>query len=409
VYVFRHRSWLVGLLGASTAGLALLAACLPTLAAIGQVEAGGGADAESTPFSGCGDGFIETLDDGGDAGESCDPGDASVPGCEKCHFVCSGAIDDAGHCYFLVEDTSRYSSAQTACANQGAHVVTLSSKREIEFVSGLLSANDAGDDAYWVGLLASGNLAGSGTAAPWGAEADEPGWPGSSNPCPGCFAVGADNDNAFRPLEDLDGGASALQCLVADRDAGWLQASCTAGARTFKTICEREPVGQRQFFCGGAYCTTIPVTVGRKRYVISIEQVTADEAYAECKARYGVDRGSLVLLETREEREQLIYEIRKRFTQPTSFWIGLALTDGGAWTWDDGVADEETTRPRPWGDLQPNDAEIGAGRAFLSIPEEPLKRVHFDTQLAYSDDGQGAAARRQYVCERPPESRDAGQ
>lgn len=390
MYVFRHRSWLVGLVGASAAVLAALGACLPTLAPIGAADAA--ADAEITLFSGCGDGFIETLDDGGDAGESCDPGDASVIGCESCRFVCSGAIDEVGHCYFVVEDTTDFGVASTACAVENAHVVTLASQREAAFVSALV---DGG--AHWVGLSRASDLKGEPYAA---SEVQEPGWPRSIEKCSGCFAVGADAaTNAFGLHPDArDAAASDLNCVVAE-DGRWLATTCSGPPK--KTICEREPVGQRQFFCGGAYCTNIAATAGRKRYVISIDEATAEEAAEECRLRYASENGKLVVFETREEREQLVREILTRFSPtaqtPFTFWIGLsAPTDGGPWAWDDGVVDGTTAPARPfeWGASEP--ATSSGSRAFIYV----TARARVDQQLAYADDA--GTTKRGYVCQRSP-------
>ena len=389
-----------------TAGLAVVGACLP---ALDPIKSAPDATDESPNVllpSGCGDGVIETLDDGGDAGESCDPGDASPAGCEACQVVCSGALDEAGHCYFLAEDTDDSTSARGACERQSAHLVTFSSQREVDFVADFLAGRDAGDAHYWVNLsMQPGRLEGAGS--PYGPLGpSEPGWPGSPSPCHGCFAVGADaSTNEFALFPDAS-RADAL-CLVAVAvavpDAGWLRVACKDGP-VFKTVCERQPAGQRLFYCGGPYCSTVPATAGRKRYVISIEEVTAEAADVDCRSRYG---GTLAILDSREEREQLATEIKKLFPQPISLWIGLSQKDGGAWTWDDGQPDDGLRRPRPWGEDQPStsanaNANRGAGRAFLAMPDnlgtDGVRR--FDTQLAYSDDDGGAGARRQYVCQR---------
>jgi hypothetical protein len=96
-------------------------ACLPDLADISPTDAG--FDGEKiAPFVGCGDGVIATLDDGGDSGESCDPGkpndvDAQAPGCSACQITCEGVLDPAtGHCYFAA-GAFDYKGAVGACSS----------------------------------------------------------------------------------------------------------------------------------------------------------------------------------------------------------------------------------------------------------------------------------------------------
>jgi len=129
------------LAGLSAGVLGLGAACLPDLAPISTEPTSGEG---STPFVGCGDGVIATLDDGGDAGESCDPGkpndlDAQSPGCRSCQIVCEdgGVIDPrTGHCYFAAAASDSYQAAITSCKARGAHVVTFASKGEVALVQG---------------------------------------------------------------------------------------------------------------------------------------------------------------------------------------------------------------------------------------------------------------------------------
>ncbi|HVH47041.1 MAG TPA: C-type lectin domain-containing protein [Labilithrix sp.] len=349
-------------------------ACLPDLS---PFPAGPDASASSvaTQSLGCGDGLIETLDDGGDGGESCDPGEAGAAGCESCRFTCSGGIDDAGHCYFFADPMQTYNQAVTACRGAAGHVVTFASVRESAFASALVG--DGG--AYWVGLADRPDLGGYGP--PSGVR--EPGWPRSSASCTGCFALGADDAGAFALHPAEDAGA-ANQCLVAENGT-WLRVECN-GTKPRTTLCEREPIGQRIYPCGGLLCTTI--SASSKRYVVWPSAETAEQARALCETTY--DGGALVMLDTAEEREQLAREMGQRLPLPLEVWIGLSSV-GGVWQWDDGDPTDSHRRPLPWGDGEPGSA---TGRAFLHIADD-----RFDTQLARSDEDAGAT--RVFVCQRP--------
>lgn len=376
---------LLALIAVTVVVVAIVSACLPDLPALPAPDARSDADdtPPPTPFSGCGDSIIETLDDGGVTGETCDPGDASVAGCESCKFVCSGKINDAGHCYFFADNTKDYPSAVTACANAAAHVVTFASEREVAFVNDLVATfRDGG--AYWVGLSIQPEL-GDNYGPP--NNLLEPGFPRAST-CAGCFAVG--DGGPFPPHPDYDAGGS---CLVAERGA-WLQVP-TDPKRDFLTVCEREPIGQRLFYCGGPNCTTLAATAGTKRYVLPQALVTEADAVKAC-APYG----KLVHLDSNEEREQLVRQLAIQFAlkpgKPIEVWVGLSTPDGGAWLWDDaqGLTSGEKERPPPWGEGEPAAAAPGT-RAYLQISER-----QFDTQLARSRSDAGVA--RAVVCERPP-------
>lgn len=394
-------------LGAALSSAAIacvVAACLPDL---GDLPPDADASSETPPtelFQGCGDGVIETLDDGGDSGESCDPGDASPPGCESCQFTCTGVIGDAGHCYFLAQPTSSYSAAKSACANAAGHVVTFASVAEVETVRGLVAApSSAMSSSYWVGLELKND-------EQYGPTVLEPGWvgPTSTLTCPGCFGVGADDAGRFPTHpEAVDAGFAAINCLLADIDdaggGGWVRVPCTGfdagvGPRTYATVCEREPVGQRFFFCGGPNCTTLAATAGVKRYVIPTQLMTNEQAAAEC-SKYGA--AQLLVLDSNEEREQIVRELLGQFSVsppngPVEVWLGLATDESGLWRWGDDHSLVGSARPLPWGANQPL-AGI-AGRAFLRITADT-----FDTQLVYTDDGglaDGGPARRVVVCQR---------
>lgn len=364
----RKRAWRASFVfGAG--GLAALA-CLDDLPPLPPIEA----DAPAT-LSACGDGLVETLDDGGDAGESCDPGEAGATiGCEACALRCSGVLDGTGHCYFLAGRQEEYPDAVEACAGAAAHVVTIASAREAA-----LAEQVTGGQPYWVGLSQSGAVGGYGAA-----KDDEPGWP-ASGACPGCFAIGADDAGRFEPLPDAGTNPG---CLVA-AEGRWRAAPCTGGPHL--TLCEREPAGQRAFFCGGPYCTTLASTAGTKRYVFG-PSTSAEEASRFCEENYA--GGRLVVLRSSEERAELVREIAGRFGPGFTAWIGLSRRDGGAWLWDDGTA--EDAGALPWGDRQPAPPARAFERAYVRV--EGFPRV--DNQLAESA-GPERDGGRVAVCQRP--------
>ena len=376
-------AWLVAFAATSALG-AIAAACLPDLAALpaDRTLPEGAAPA----FVGCGDGVIATLDDGGDAGESCDPGktndiDAQAPGCKACEITCEGTLDPAtGHCYFAAGSDSTYTDARTRCKTAGAHVVTFASPAEVAIVAGLPAA----ESGSWVGLSRSATL--SEAYGPDPSRAEEPGFPyPPAGPCPGCFGLGA--DGGVFPLEDAS--ASGPDCLVA-KSGSWFQTACSGAIRT--TICEREPVGTRAKTRISVFFFTLPASAGKKTYLVDISKADPDQAARSCA---DLDGGSLVILDSAEEREQLAHELLALDPDAVEqrLWIGL-VEDGGAWSWEDGVAAAPGgSRPLPWGNAQPGGA-VGS-RAFMR-----LAATAYDTQLVYADDG-GKAPRR-YVCQSPP-------
>jgi hypothetical protein len=340
------------------AAVSLFFACLPELSALKTAPADAGDETTPiAPIEPCGDGFIDE-----DGGEECDPGDASVA-CVGCKVACPGITDDASaHCYYFTDGgATSYQAAAGSCA--GGHLVTIGSDREAAFVDGL----DAG--AYWVGASLQEALAGFGAVVE-----TEPGIAADGG-CPGCFA---------RPIVQGDGG-----CLVA-LDGGWSLSPCFDGGAT-TTICEREPLGTRSFFCPGPYCATVKGAA--KRYVIyASAAVTAEAAAAEC-ARY--DQGRLVVFESREERERVVREILLLGveTDPTPFtaWIGVS-NDGGTWSWDDGRPIDDGGRPSPWGADQPG---ANTGRAFIRVG-----KAFYDSQLAQANGD--VTATRPFICQRAP-------
>lgn len=340
------------------AGAGLVIACLPELSALKGADAAGtdGGDETSTvaPIRPCGDGFIDE-----DAGEECDPGDASTS-CVDCKVVCPGGVkDDASlHCYAVANEQTTFANAVSSCT--GGHVVTIGSEREAALVDSIATA------PYWVGASYQGALAGFGATV-----ATEPGFPRDGG-CTGCFARTI--------VAPADGGGG--DCVVA-ADEGWTISSCFDASAA--TVCEREPGGTRSFYCQGPYCSTINGTT--KRYLVYLkgQERTGAEAAAVCSQFEG---GRLVVFESREERERVVQEVlRLGVDTPFEAWIGLANV-GGTWTWDDGVVADDGGRPAPWGADQPN---TNAGRAFMRI-----NPAFYDSQLAQAKDDVARA----FICER---------
>lgn len=360
----------------TSAVLSAWTACLPELDALkGPRDAGGEDDAASIVTGGCGDGVIATLDDGGDAGESCDPGEALPAWCPECRIVCEGRLDEiGGHCYFALDAGVTFTEANAQCGARGAHVVTFASDDEARLVDEL--AGDGG--SYWIGLVKSGAL---GAYAP--SKAGEPGLPSEPDAsCAGCYARGG----AVAAAADDAGGDP--QCIVAT-DGGWARAACDT---TRLAVCEREPVGRRTFFCFPLQCATVAATAGRKRYLIDAIPRTAAEAKAQCEA---YDGGALAMFDTREEREQVLAELARLPTAvtPITAWIGITTDDdGGAWRWDDGMPVAGGTRPLPWAEAQP--AGAGGGRAFVRYDTN-----RYDSELALTEDGTGETLRAS-LCQR---------
>lgn len=376
-------------LSALTGAFAAAVACLPNLADIS--DDGASFEAGTAPLRGCGDGIIETLDDGGDAGESCDPGtDASVTGCASCQITCEGELDPSSHhCYFVAGADTSYGAAATRCKDQRAHVVTFSSDDEVARV-GKVALDPSG---YWIGLARSSLLLGAYQAN----RTEEPGFPyplltsapSATGPCPGCYGVGA--DAGVFPLADVDASDTLTDTsCVASRSGAWFRVPCNSGPSR-ATVCEREPSGARAQDCVGGFCFSLPQTRGDKTYLVVVSAADPETAAQNCG---GLDRGSLVVLETSQEREQLAHEIVTRYPDESQqLWIGL-VQDGGTWVWEDGVTAEPSSggRALPWGNAQP---EGGPGaRAYLRVGA-----AAYDTQLAYA--GDGTKARRLYVCQRP--------
>jgi hypothetical protein len=386
----RAAGWLgaaacAGALGAVVAAVA----CIPDLQDPATAADSGD---DAGPVTPCGDGIVD-LD-----AEQCDPGkplppDGSFAGCTgTCRMDCppGGFVWPRNqHCYFKAGvRQSIQQVAATECANSlpntRTHLVTFASEEEFEAVVGGI---DAGP--FWVGLLANTSVQANTYTS---AQQYEPGW---SPVCSGCFAH---TDDASVPL----GGTQDQGCVEGfpELDASWRQYSCNVpDAGKLIVICEREPNGTTARACDGGFCFEIPATYGIKHYLyVAKPAATADDARQACAAR----GGSLVVLESSEEREQIWYELSRLpslnlFNYP-NFWIGLSLADGGGWIWDDGTAAD--AYPSPWATLQPNVQAPDTTNAFLL--QNPSQ---YDTTLALLN---VPTTQQPYVCQIPVNAPDAG-
>ena len=371
---------MVGLVGAAAIATGVAeVACLPDPDRA-AADAGNTPDAR-TPGA-CGDGFIDPSIDG--SAEECDPGASGgdTPGCSpSCRVQCDGGVIDpvTKHCYFRLSRTTAESDGRSACGSMQlrSHVVTFAGDDEVGFIA------DAGfAPGFWVGLNYFGSHLG------YLSEGDsngEPGWnyPSNSAACPGCYArTGSTTDSYFPPL-GAEGGPMP-ECVYADSLTEWHHSPCS-GAPPRDTLCEREPPGTRATVCNGGICITVAQTQGTKRYLFVPSDTTADDAKGSCEAL----SGSLVLFDTREEREQLTREIAKYTGEVgASFWVGLAANAAGAYVWEDGKPD--SARPSLFG-IDAGVATPGA-RVFVSLrTTDPI-----DKGLGHADVPQSLHT---YVCQ----------
>jgi hypothetical protein len=333
--------------------------------------------------AGCGNGYIDLA-----LGEQCDPGDAGSSGCtSSCRVLCPRGFvwPNNNHCYQLAATTARSllstQGANLRCADLGGHVVTFASEDEFEKVANFFQAVDAG--VFWVGLQPGANPYVS-------LVAYEPGW---APLCSGCFAHTADPNQG---LPRSDAGQGCVVAATALEVPSWTTYPCN-GAPPAHVICEREPSGVQSVECDAGICIDLVVTHGTKRYAYQAARATADAAWTKCQELHG----SLVVLQSRDEREQLWHELGKLQPPPSGIWIGLLLVDGGAsdgggvWVWDKGVsANAPDAYAPPWGNSQPV-SRSATPRAYLSNAPGTL-----DDTLAHNDDR--AVTTLPYVCELPP-------
>lgn len=378
--------WLIGGAGGAVAVAVLAAvACIPDLP--GDDTAGQDATSSddstaadvareaATPDVArphCGDGVIQLSE-----GEQCDPGvvtEAGSGGCSAtCQMMCKGGLvwDRNHHCYQQVDPpAARITTAEGECG--GGHVVTFASEAELDTVAGAI---DAG--TFWVGLLQAFNRYDS----LWKLE---PGW---SPACPGCFA------HTSHPTSPLPGADAGCVSGSSDLSRDWQQADCTGngGVNRLHVLCELEPPGRLSSFCDAGICFDVVFTAGTKHYVLVRTATNGDTAEANCRAM----GGSLVVLQSRDEREQIWWELGRLpggVATPSAIWIGLSLPDGGSadaaadWIWDDDAG--EDAYPSPWGERQPKAGTTR--RAYLlnftgppTILDETLARDQTVTNLAY--------------------------
>jgi hypothetical protein len=292
----------------------------------------------AAPF--CGDGIVQLS-----RGEQCDPGPvaadaAPAVGCSgKCLVDCNGGVvwTRNDHCYIGAPEAVMINDAITRCSAYGktAHVVTLASDQELATVVGGLDAS-----SFWVGMYQGLDKFDSVTTL-------EPAWePG----CDGCYA------HTPNPEQPLPGPADASTGCVqgfADLDASWQQIPCVLTKARIPVICEWEPPGRLSQPCEGGQCFDLRFTYGTKHYVYQPLAAGPDEAEQQCEAM----GGTLVVLESRDEREQLWKELSHLLGNglPGTVWIGLSMPSGAAdWTWaDDASADAYAP---VWAFKQPRDS-----------------------------------------------------
>ncbi len=336
----------------------------------------------------CGDGFVDP-----DAGEDCDPGDVGDAGgasnaCASCKATCvvssySTFGDPATqHCYFQAGETASATAAASACEAYGGHIVRLVSEKELATVAGF-----AVTSPFWIGI----DRTAAGVWHPTETTV-EPGWAGD---CAGCFAQ-VDGGTIPPDLAETDPNGS---CVIgaSDLTQSWTDSQCSAPKKADfarQTICEREPLGSRARACGANVCLSVPATVSAKRYVVVGDPVDAglgaNDAVLACSAA----GARLVVLESREEREQLGRELGAYFHGASSAWIGLSDSNG-TWAWD---APGGMTPP-PWGEGEPaaTAGGIGVGRAFIVVDG-----TRVDSELAHAGSTSDAGGERHAaLCQTP--------
>jgi hypothetical protein len=166
-----------------------------------------------------------------------------------------------------------------------------------------------------------------------------------------------------------------------------------------RVICEREPVGAQFTPCEAGICVDLVATYGAKRYVIVTRAATADVAAQSCTS-FG---GRLVVLQSRDEREQLWLQLSRSSPELSRIWIGLSQKDGGSaddagdsWVWEDGTeADSPDGYPSPWGDHLP--VTVGTtSRAYMRAYMGEI-----DDTLARNDEEAQIVQTLPFVCELP--------
>lgn len=341
----------------------------------------------------CGDGYVDLS-----AGEQCDPGPNGGWGSGSvCNANCQIECGDGGflwpvnnHCYEVMASAADLDPGAVSQCNSGAHVVTFGSQQEFAAVAW---AHDAGP--FWVGLTTA-------ASRPYVSEESfEPGW---SATCPGCYAYTSDPTKPLRAWvgewgdagEDAAVTANYEQCVAAYSDPAtfWCQYPCY-GLPATRVVCEREPIGEQYSQCGDAgTCIDLVVTRTRKHYLY----VDVPAAPAKAEARCTAGGGTLVVLESPEEREQLWKQLKMLPAPPARFWIGLQQVQDPAtgvakWVWDNGTpAEGPSAYPSEWGDGEPS-ASGATSRAYVRHVSQGI-----DDTLARNDE---AETELPFVCEFP--------
>jgi hypothetical protein len=145
-------------------------------------------------------------------------------------------------------------------------------------------------------------------------------------------------------------------------------------------------------------CIELAATHGAKRYVYQPTPMAPDAAAGACASLGPGAR--LIVLQSRDEREELWHELSQLTSPPYSIWIGLSRVeadagDGGTWVWDDGTpADEPDAYPSPWA-TRPIIWATSTFRAYLAHVA-----IAQDDTLAHSD--RPATEALPFVCEVGP-------
>jgi hypothetical protein len=252
----------------------------------------------------------------------------------------------------------------------GGHVVTFASDEEFEAVTGALgSSDDGGPYWFWVGmrahLLGLGDNHYDAVIVP----RYEPGW---SPDCSGCYAR-ATGDGGDFAHNDAGNGGDCVRSRAAPSVPYWEKYACL-GAPKMRVICEHEPEEAQLIpTTQGLFSFDLVSTYGKKSYVYDdLMPMTEANAEATCVTL----GGTLVVLESPEEREQLWKQLS--LTSATHVWIGLATTDGG-WAWGDEAGADPDAYPSVWAIGEPADG--GTRRAYLALTDQhPV-----DTTLAHTE------------------------
>jgi hypothetical protein len=288
------------------------------------------------------------------------------------------------HCYYPISESLGATSLQRASAACGAggHVVTLASEAEFEQVVPLVAPGKP----FWVGLDTGSLPPGSYGSV----ESFEPGW---SSRCTGCYAQHADAGPPLPVFPDasLDGGTQDCVAAFADPSQPWNEFPCR-GLRfvTLDVVCEVEPVGLHSTTCDAGICIDLAKTHGSKTYVYEATPAAADAASTVCEGL----GGTLVVLQSSDEREQLWQELSRLTVVPTAVWIGLSQTSpasshvAATWQWDDHTPSDGPNAAYP--------SQDGLKRAFL-YQSQAASEV--DDTLASNQASLAPGGALPYVCE----------